>query len=123
MLFRIVPATLIFHDVTDLKVNIDWGDSGFQHGLHELSIDHIERVKIENQKICLDRPYYRWVIATNFPKSGKITFGGTGFTQCPRDEPVISDQQQLPGSDRADFSLTQVSQVLARNKNLDPEAG
>ena len=123
VLFRMVPATLIFHDVTDLKVNIDWGDSGFQHGLHELSIDHIERVKVENQKICLDRPYYRWIIATNFPKSGEITFGATGFTQFPREEPVVCEQQQLPASDRADFSLAQVSQVLAKNNNLGPEAG
>ena len=71
-----------------------------------------------NRKSWLDRPYYRWVIATNFPKSGEITFGATGFTQFPREEPVVCKQQQLPASDRADFSLTQVSQVLAKNKAL-----
>jgi hypothetical protein len=36
--FRVAPATLTFHDVTDLRIAIDCGDSGGQIALHPLSI-------------------------------------------------------------------------------------
>jgi len=32
--FRIAPATLVFHDVSDLRVAIDWGSSGCQVAIH-----------------------------------------------------------------------------------------
>jgi hypothetical protein len=94
--FRVAPATLRFHDVTDLQIAIDCGDSGGQIALHPLSIDAITRARIREQKICLDRPYYRWRIALNWPRGGTLTFGASGFTQTLRAEPVLLDQQQLP---------------------------
>jgi hypothetical protein len=98
--FRIAPATLTFHDVTDLIVAIDCGDSGGQIALHPLSIDAITRDRIRDQKICLDRPYYRWRIALNLPQGGAIMFGASGFTQILRAEPVVRDEQQLSPADR-----------------------
>jgi hypothetical protein len=94
--FRVAPATLRFHDVTDLRIAIDCGDSGGQVALHPLSIDAITRERIREQKICLDRPYWRWRIASNWPPGGTLTFGASGFTQALRAEPVLLDQQQLP---------------------------
>jgi hypothetical protein len=41
--FRIAPATLVFHDVTDLRITIDFGRSGFRCALNELSIGAIAR--------------------------------------------------------------------------------
>ena len=99
--FRVAPATLAFHDVTDLKINVDWGDSGFQTALHEMSIHQIARDRVEDQKICLDRPYYRWTIKTNWPKNSHIVFGASGFTMTLRSEPVLQDQQQLTRKTRA----------------------
>jgi len=32
--FRVAPATLAFHGVTDPRIGIDWGNSGFQVALH-----------------------------------------------------------------------------------------
>ena len=32
--FRVAPATLVFHGVTDPKIAIDWGRSGFHVALH-----------------------------------------------------------------------------------------
>ena len=98
--FRVAPATLTFHDVTDLQIAIDCGDSGGQIALHALSIDRITRERIPDQKICLDRPYYRWQIALNLPPGGAINFGASGFTQILRAEPVVLDQQQLSPADR-----------------------
>jgi len=98
--FRVAPATLTFHHVTDLQIAIDCGDSGGRVALHALSIDRIERARIDDQKICFDRPYYRWRIALNGPQGGAIVFGASGFTQVLRADPVLLDQQQLPPADR-----------------------
>lgn len=98
--FRVAPATLTFHDVTDLKIAIDCGDSGGQIALNAFSIDAIARERLRDQRICLDRPYYRWRIALNLPQGGAITFGASGFTQILRAEPVVQDQQQLSPAER-----------------------
>jgi len=107
--FRVAPAALAFHNVTDLNINVDWGDSGFQTALHEMSIHRITRERITNQKICLDRPYYRWAIETNWPKQGNIAFGASGFTMTLRAEPVLQDQQQLARKTRAAWQLNKES--------------
>ena len=101
--FRVSPATLTFHNVTDLKVDINWGDSGFQVNLNEASIAGINRAQIAAQKICLDRPYYRWEIGTNLPPEGTISFGASGFTQVLRAEPVRMDEQKLSSAGRPAF--------------------
>jgi hypothetical protein len=94
--FRDALATLRFHDVTDLQIAINCGDSGGQVALHPLSIDAITRERIREQKICLDRPYWRWRIASNWPRGGALTFGASGFTQALRAAPVLLERQQLP---------------------------
>lgn len=93
--FRVAPATLTFHDVTDLQVAVDCGDSGGQVALHALSIDAVTRDRIRDQKVCFDRPYYRWRIVFNWPKGAEIRFAASGFTQVLRAEPLVQDQQQL----------------------------
>ena len=93
--FRVAPANLTFHDVTDLRIVIDWGDSGHRVALHVCSIDRIERQRITEQKICLDRPYWRWRIVLNWPRGGEIAFGASGLTLELRAEPILQDQQQL----------------------------
>ena len=99
--FRVAPATLTFHDVTDLKLAVDWGDSGCRTVLHEVSIGRITRERVEDQKIRLDRPYYRWRIELNWPQGGEIGFGASGFTQALRAEPVLRDEQKFSPADRA----------------------
>ena len=93
--FRVAPATLAFHGVTDLRIRIDWGDSGFQTALHILSIDEIEREAVREQKVHLDRPYFSWRIRLNWPRAGEIAFGAVGFTQTLRAQPVLIDKQHL----------------------------
>jgi hypothetical protein len=99
--FRVAPATLVFHDVTDLQIALDWGDSGHRTALSERQIDRITRAPVQDQKICLDRPYYRWQIAFNWPRGGLIAFGASGFTQTLRAAPALLDEQRLPPANRA----------------------
>lgn len=98
--FRVAPATLTFHDITDLQVAVDCGDTGGQVALYALSIDAITRERLVDQKICFDRPYYRWRIALNWPQGGEIRFGASDFTLELRAEPVLQDQQQLSPVER-----------------------
>jgi hypothetical protein len=84
----VAPAELVFHGVTDPSIAIDEGDSGAQVGLHLLSIDRIERERIAEQRVYLDRPYYRWRIRLNWPAGGKIRFGAFGFTQTLLANPI-----------------------------------
>ncbi len=98
--FRVAPATLAFHDVTDLRLAVDFGGSGGQVSINELSIHAITRQRVEDQKVYLDRPYYRWRIALNLPSDGEIAFCASGFTQTLRAEPVLLDEQRLPAAER-----------------------
>ena len=99
--FRVAAATLAFHHVTDLQVAVDCGDTGGQVALHALSIDRVVRQRIADQKVCFDRPYYRWRIEFNWPKRGTIVFAASGFTQTLRAEPVLQDEQWLSAAQRA----------------------
>jgi hypothetical protein len=98
--FRVAPATLVFHHVTDLEIALDWGDSGHRTALSEPQIDRITRAVVQDQQICLDRPYYRWQIAFNWPRAGLIALGASGFTQTLRAAPTLLDEQRLPPAAR-----------------------
>jgi hypothetical protein len=98
--FRVAPATLVFHGATDLKIAIDWGDSGDRTALHDISIDGITREPVPDQQGYPPRQHYRWRIALNWPEGGAITFGARGFTQTLRAAPLLLDQQRLPASTR-----------------------
>jgi hypothetical protein len=98
--FRVVPAWLVFHDVTDLRIALDFGDSGCRTAINQPSVDAITRQRVSEQKICLDRPYYRWRIAFNLPRGGELAFGASGFTQTWRAEPMLVDEQSLDASRR-----------------------
>jgi hypothetical protein len=98
--FRVAPAALVFHGVTDPRIAIDWGRSGHQIALHAASIDGIDRERVAEQKVYLDRPYYSWTVRLNWPSGGEIAFGAVDFTQTLLAEPVLKDQQCLTRAER-----------------------
>jgi len=98
--FRIAPATLVFHGVTDPKIAIDWGDSGHRVAIHEISIARILREPVQDQKVYLDRPYYHWRIELNWPQGGEISFGAVGFSQTLLVQPVVCERQHLSLGER-----------------------
>ena len=95
MQFRVARADFVFHGITDLRIDVAWQPTGFQVSLHPISIGQIERQPVENQKVFLDRPYYRFRIASNWPPGGEIVFGAAGFTQTLRSKPELIDDQRL----------------------------
>lgn len=100
MRFRVAPASLVFHGVTDLRIALAWEDTGFRATPYLPSIDAIERRPVEDQKVFLDRPYYAWEIRFNGPRGGAIGFGAVGFTLALLREPTLCDEQQLTREQR-----------------------
>ena len=98
MQFRVAPATLVFHGVSDLCIDIDWGMRGCQVAPWLPSIGHIEREPVQDQKIYLDRPYYLWRIVLNSPAGASISFGAVDFEMTLRREPLLVEEQHLPAS-------------------------
>ena len=99
--FRVAPAELVFHGVTDPRISITWGDGRGQQSLHLASIDRIERDLVADAKVFLDRPYYRWRILLNWPAGGEIAFGATDFTQTLLGPALLTDQQPLTRTERS----------------------
>jgi hypothetical protein len=99
--FKVAPATLVFHGVTDPRIAISWGNTGFQASIFEPSIGKIVREQVVDQKVFFDRPYYRWRIELNWPDGGEIAFGAVGFTQTLLAEPVVCDRQHLSLKERS----------------------
>ena len=94
--FRVAPATLAFHDVTDLVLAIDWGNSGHQTALHLMAIDSLAREAVANQK-NLPRPA--------LPPLDDLAELAEGrqhrlrrqrlHAHLARATPILSDEQQL----------------------------
>lgn len=92
--FRVAPARLTFHGVTDFAISVDQGDSDGRTALIEWSIDRVERRP-------RDRPDdWRWTVHLNAPPGGTIAFCASGFTQTETADAVLLDEQRLPRSAR-----------------------
>jgi hypothetical protein len=92
--FLIVPATLTFHEVTDLRVTIDYAAS--TAALGPFSLDRIDRwfEKRDRYEAQL------WALRLNWPAGG-ITFASRGYEQRGVGAPVLSDEQWLSGEVRS----------------------
>jgi len=103
--FLVAPATLVFHDVSDLKINVDFAASEHRINVNELSIAQIVREPVERLAAAGAPPYYAWRIELNLPEGGEIGFGATGYTQTLRAEPRNLEEQRLPPDDRSPMIL------------------
>jgi hypothetical protein len=93
--FRVAPASLTFHDVTDFAISVDQGDSGGRNAIFEWSIDRVAR-----QRLDRTFDYWRWTIHLLSPPGGTIAFCASGFTQEQSAEPMLLSEQRLPRSAR-----------------------
>jgi hypothetical protein len=93
--FRLAPADLTFHDVTDLRIQVDYAVA--TAGTTPFSIAGIERMPVASGG-------YRWTIALSWPRGG-ITFHASGFRQILRAAAVVRSQQGLTAADRASMMV------------------
>jgi hypothetical protein len=97
--FRIVPATLTFEKVTNLRIALDYATP--KAGLVPFSIDAIERTAEPRERYTAQV----WRIAVNWP-AGEISFEASGFEQRARGAPVLVDRQYLTAAERGDHAST-----------------
>jgi len=93
--WRVAPATLTFHSVFNLRVEIDYAAIGA--GTTPFSIDRIEREVVQPG----DPARFRWRIKVNWP-DGAIIFESSGFTQVLRAAPTTLDRQTLEVIERGE---------------------
>ena len=86
--FRIAPATLTFHHVFGLKVEIDWSGAA----MAPFSIGGITRKRLAHES-------WAWSIGVNWPR-GIITFESIGFTQVLRAPAITKSEQCLEPRER-----------------------
>lgn len=105
------PATLVFHAVTDPRIDLEWDDTGYVVAVHEVGIGSILRAEQRRteQVVAPGRPYYLWRIATNWPE-GEITFGASGFTQTLHVDP--EGGRHVPFAGQARFATSQPTDSL-----------
>lgn len=91
--FVLVPAWLRFHEVSGLRIALDWATP--TAGVGPFSLARVERT-------LEVRPRYTaslWRLEINWPR-GSIEFESSGFTQTAWGEAAVSDQQCLKSGER-----------------------
>ena len=99
--FRVAPAALVFHNVTDLRIEVRTTHSGdYRMAVSPLPILRIERQPIERPDGYPGPPSYAWTVVLGTPTPGEIHFGASGFTQELRGEPILTEEQSLTIAER-----------------------
>ncbi len=99
-LFSVSRALLKFHNVTDLIINISWGNSNYSEYSGYSSGVHILHIKKEAVMSTLSVPdYYKWEIVTT-NKDYYITFGASSMSLELIGEPKTVNRQYLLNSER-----------------------
>jgi hypothetical protein len=94
--FWVSPASLVFHDVSDLSIYVDWSDS-----MLELVIDEIRREPSDLEG------FSRFTIQIDWPlPGGRIQFLSKGFTQTLRRRPILTSSSKLDASQRCGLDDT-----------------
>lgn len=99
-LFSVSQAILTFHYVSDLVMNISWGNSNYTKFTGDSSGFYI--LNIEKQKINSplgDPDYYSWKITTN-NKGQVISFGASDMSLKLIGSPQLVNRQYLLNSER-----------------------
>ncbi len=91
--FRIVPVTLIFHDVMFLRMLLDYATP--TAAFVPFMIHGIERRTEQRARYLAQL----WKIDISWPR-GEITFEARGFTQRARGDPLLSPGQCLSAEER-----------------------
>ncbi|MDA1213042.1 MAG: hypothetical protein O2955_11010 [Planctomycetota bacterium] len=86
--FRIVPATLRFFGVWDLRISLSYAD--VKAAMGPFSINGIERMTIDRERYIA----HLWTIPINL-RSGEISFEAQGFEQLSYGSEVLSFNQRL----------------------------
>ena len=96
------PAALVFHNVTDLRIEVQTTHSGdYRMALSPWPILGISRQPIERPAGYPGPPSYAWTLALGIPNLGRNPFWRQRVYPGVRAEPVLTGQQNLTIAERA----------------------
>jgi hypothetical protein len=93
--FRVAPAMLTFHDVSDLIISINYAK--ITAAVQPMTIHEIRREVINYANGFSS---FKWMIEINWPLDSFISFEASGFTQKMYGQQVASGAQYLQPSER-----------------------
>lgn len=95
--FELTPGKLIFRKATNLRVIIDWGESGFSRSVHGL---YIYEMSIMEAKTSIRTPQYFEVIIKSDPGTDVLRVGTSQIEFLPAGAPRIVPRQYLTPEER-----------------------
>jgi len=87
--FLVAPAELCFHDVSDLRMNLDYPRTSAA-----LAPFTLDRIEVDQSK--------HWTLKVSWPV-GEISFSSAGFAQRLTGEPTLSSSQALDPARRVRY--------------------
>ena len=103
--FRVTPATLTFHGVSDLVISVNYAKA--TACVQPMTIHEIHR---EIETLPNGYSTFNWNVEINWPPQSFISFSSSGFTQVLHGQPIVSGAQYLSHSERqAVLNLTNQS--------------
>ncbi len=102
--FWIVPATLVFHNVHDLKIDLE----PFA-GIEIQDVHKSDPQRPKNAEYVDRDTEWQWTIETH---EGEISLKSVGYTQYLRKEPILSQQSSLDLNVRGGISFSRVREIL-----------
>jgi hypothetical protein len=96
--FLVAPATLAFHNVTGLRIDVDFCRGGRRECINEMSIASISKEPVFDHGGTESYVCFGWRIELNLPAGSEIAFYASGYTQTLRAEPILLDQPRLPAN-------------------------
>jgi hypothetical protein len=114
--FEVAPALLQFHEVTDLRIALDYAKPSA--GLTPFSLHRIVR---SEHRYPNGHESYAWRLEVNWPE-GEISFLSPGFTQTLRGPIVQSRAQTLSSAQRSAPAATGAA-APAVGASAEPKKG
>ncbi len=93
--FKIAPADLIFEDIIDLAIFLDYGECSAS-----ITPPSIHEIRREPKEYPNGYKSYEWFIEINWPSNCYIKFKSPGFKQILRKQPMLSNEQIIKPSNR-----------------------
>lgn len=97
--FKVVPARLIFSNVTDLRLSIDWGNSGFRNSHAGMAIVGLTKTAVEQGRCDNEPEYFHWAFEFT-DEQEQLELGASGYRLEYLADPVWSQEQYIERSER-----------------------
>ena len=97
--FKVAAADLIFHEVTDLVVSVNYKEC-----MAAVQLMQIHEIKREEMVYSSGSTGFSWKIEISWPTNSYITFNAVGFTQVNKMQPITTGAQYLSPIERENAS-------------------